>query len=336
MHATAQALLEAHTRHVMQQLSGDALRALIDEETAEACNWLASRPVNSLATVERVRDFALRNVFDYTPSERLLATIGTLATRAFQSPLNAETRLDAILGKDDYDYIATQVIALEDVRNDITHAILQNHEITHLISDIVYSGIKNYMAENSKLAGKVPGVGSLLKVGKGMMERMGTDSMVEGAIKNYIHSNTRATMEMTERLVKQAMESHKLKNHSQALWKKIHTLRLDVASKHVQEKDVREVVTIGNRLWNHFRQTGYARGLLNELIEAWFEENGQDSVLSLLESLGVTRERLPEEIRIAAEPVIAELVASGQLEARVRVHLERFYGSAEVSQVLGG
>lgn len=335
MHPTAQAMLEAHTRHVMLQLSGDALRSLLAEETAEACHWLAARPVKSLATVERVRDFALRNVFDYTPSDKLLATIGTLATRAFQSPLNAETRLDAILTKDDYDYLATQIIALEDVRNDITHAILQNHEITHLISDIVYTGIKNYMAENSKLANKVPGMGSLLKVGKGMMERMGTDSMVEGAIKNYIHSNTRATMEMTERLVKQAMESHKLKNHSQALWKKIHVLRLDVASKHVQEKDVREVVTIGNRLWNHFRETGYARGLLHELVEAWFEENGDESVMDLLESLGVSRERLPEEIRILAEPVIAELVASGQLEARVRVHLERFYGSAEVGKLLG-
>lgn len=335
MHATAQALLEAHTRHVMQQLSGDALRDLLNEETAEACNWLAARPVSSLATAERVRDFALRNIFDYTPSDKLLATIGTLATRAFQSPLNAETRLDAILTKDDYDYIAAQIIALEDVRNDITHAILQNHEITHLISDIVYSGIKNYMAENSKIANKVPGMGSLLKVGKGMMERMGTDSMVEGAIKNYIHSNTRATMEMTERLVKQAMESHKLKNHSHALWKKVHALRLDVASRHVQEKEVREVVTIGNRLWNHFRQTGYARGLLSELIDAWFEENGGDSVMSLLENLGVSRERLPQEIRLLAEPVIAELVASGQLEARVRVHLERFYGSAEVQGLLG-
>lgn len=335
MHATAQALLEAHTRHVMQQLSGDALRDLLNEETAEACNWLAARPVSSLATAERVRDFALRNIFDYTPSDKLLATIGTLATRAFQSPLNAETRLDAILTKDDYDYIAAQIIALEDVRNDITHAILQNHEITHLISDIVYSGIKNYMAENSKLANKVPGMGSLLKVGKGMMERMGTDSMVEGAIKNYIHSNTRATMEMTERLVKQAMESHKLKNHSHALWKKVHSLRLDVASRHVQEKEVREVVTIGSRLWNHFRQTGYARGLLSELVDAWFEENGNDSVMSLLESLGVTRERLPQEIRLLAEPVIMELIASGQLEARVRLHLERFYGSAEVQGLLG-
>lgn len=336
MHATAQALLEAHTRHVLQQLSGDALMALVEAETAEACTWMAARPVSTLATPELVRDFLLRNVFDITPSETLLEQIGTLATRAFRSPLNAETRVDAILDKKDFDYIAEQLIELEDVRNNIVHAILQSHDVSHLISDIVYNGVKNYLAENSKLANKVPGVGSLLKVGKGMMERMGTDSMVEGALKNYVHQNTRATMEMTERLVLQALETHKLKTASHKVWQKVHSLRLDIATKHVQEEHVREVVTIGNRLWNHFRQTGYARGLLHELVEAWFEDRGQESLMAVLESIGLDRERLPGEVKRFLDPLLAELHRSGQLEARVRHHLGTFYGSAEVAKLLKG
>lgn len=335
MHPTAQALLEAHTRHVLQQLSGDALVALVAEETAAACTWMAARPVRTLATPVMVRDFLLRNVYDLTPGEALLEQIGTLATRVFTSPLNTETRLDTILTQADFDHIAGELIALERVRNDLLHTIMQNHEITHLISDIVYSGIKNYLSENSKLAGKVPGVGSLLKVGKGMMERMGTDSMVEGALKNYIHSNTRATMEMTERLVKQAFESHKLKAHSQKLWKQVHALRLDVATRHVEEKHVRSVVEIGNRLWNHFRQTGYARGLLHELVEAWFETHGEDSLMTVLESIGLDPQRLPQEVQLFLQPLVAALIATGQLEARVRVHLERFYDSAEVGKLLG-
>jgi hypothetical protein len=335
MHATAQALLEAHTRHVLQQLSGDALVALVAEETAAACDWMAGRPVHTLANPQMVRDFALRNVFDITPSDALLDTIGTLVTRGFRSPLNDETRLDAILSRADYDHIVSELIALEDVRNELIHAVMQNHDVVHLISDIVYSGIKNYMAENSKIANKVPGVGSLLKAGKGMMERMGTDGMVEGAIKNYIRQNTRSTMEMTERLIKQALESHKLKASSHKLWDHVHDKRLGVAARHVEEKHVRSSVEIGARLWDHLRRTGYARGLLNELVEAWFETRGNESLLQLLESLGLTRDRLPHEVQLFLQPLVAELIASGQLEARVRVHLERFYGSPEVANLLG-
>lgn len=335
MHATAQALLEAHTRHVLQQLSGDALVALVAEETAAACDWMAARPVNTLANAQMVRDFALRNVFDITPSESLLDTIGTLATRGFRSPLNDETRVDAVLSRDDYDHIVSELIALEEVRNELIHAVMQNHDVTHLISDIVYSGIKNYLAENSKIANKVPGMGSLLKVGKGVMERMGTDSMVEGALKNYIHQNTRSTMEMTERLIKQALESHKLKASSHKLWQQVHGKRLGIAARHVDEKHIRSTVEIGNRLWNHLRQTGYARGLLNELVEEWFATRGHESLLQLLESLGLTRDRLPHEVQLFLQPLVAELIASGQLEARVRLHLERFYGSPEVAGLLG-
>lgn len=335
MHATAQALLEAHTRHVMQQLSGDALDALVETETALACDWLAARPVTALAGPVLVRDFLLRNVFDITPSEQLLAQVGLLATRALASPLNEETRLDAILDKKDFDHIAERLIEMEDVRNDIVHAILQSHDVTHLISDIVFNGVKNYLAENSNIAKKVPGMSSLMKVGKGMMERMGTDTMVEGALKNYVHQNTRATMEMTERLVRQALESHKLKAASHKAWQKVHSLRLDIATKHVTEAQVREVVAIGNRLWNHFRQTGYARGMLAELVEAWFEERGQEPALSVLESIGLGRERLAGEVRLFLKPLLQELVSSGHLEARVRSHLEDFYGSKEVSGLLG-
>lgn len=336
MHATAKVLLEAHTRHVMHQLSGKPLATLVAEETAQACDWLAARPVTALASPVLVRDFLLRNVFDLTPGEALLEQIGSIATAALQSPLNAETRVDAILDAKDYDYIAERLIELEDVRNGIVHAIMQNHEISHLISDIVYNGVKNYVAENSNIAKKVPGMSSLMKVGKGMMERMGTDSMVEGALKNYVHQNTRATMEMTERLVKQALASHKLKAHSKTIWQRVHTVHLDVATKHVNEKQVREVVEIGNRLWNHFRQTGYAHGLLHELVEAWFADNGSKPALSVLESIGLDRQRLPVEVQRFLEPLLAELVSSGQIEARVHAHLKTFYGSKEVKALLEG
>jgi hypothetical protein len=232
--------------------------------------------------------------------------------------------------------IADRIIALEDVRTELVHAVMQNHEITHLISDIIYNGIKNYLAENSKLANKVPGVGSLLKVGKGMMEKMGTDSMVENALKNYVRHNTRATMEMSERLVLQALESHKLKATSQKIWQHVHAKHLDIATKHVSEKQVREVVEIGEALWNHFRQTKYAHALLGELVEAWFAKWGGEPALTVLETIGLDRQRLPGEVKLFLEPLLAELVTSGQLEARVRVHLEAFYGSKEVSGILGG
>ncbi len=335
MHSTAKALLDAHTRHVMQQLTGPTLAGLLDEETAVFWDWLAARPVTAVADEVRVRDFLLRNVFDITPHPRLLEQIGSLATRAIQSPLNKQTKLEELLNVREYDLIVDKLIALEEVRREIVHAVLQNPSVTQLISDLVYNGVKNYMAENSGLAKKVPGASSLMKMGKGLMERVGADDALEGALKNYVSRNTRATMEMSEKLVSHALETPKLKAVSRQFWQQVKGAPLDRATRHVKPDDVQDVVTIGNTLWNHFRQTTYARELLNELVHAWFEERGQEPATSVLESIGLDKSRLQGEVREVLLPLAVELEKGGHLEARVREHLAAFYESAEVAGVLG-
>lgn len=337
MHATAQTLLDAHTRHVLKQLSGTALADLLDEESAGFWDWLAARPASTVINEVQVRDFLLRNVFEITPSERLLTQIGNIATRALKSPLNGQTKLEELLNAREYDLIVDRLIELEDVRREIVHAVMQNPAVTQLISDLVYNGVKNYLMEDGGLAKKVPGMSSLMKIGKGVMDRMGSlDAALENALKSYVKRNTRATMEMSERLVEKALETPKLKTVSRQFWQQIKSLPLDRATRHVKADDVDDVVVIGSTLWNHFRQTSYARELLNELVHAWFEQWGNDPAITALESIGLNKKRLQQEVRQVLTPIVAELETSGHLETRVKAHLQVFYASSEVTAVLGG
>jgi hypothetical protein len=336
MHATAKALLDAHTRYVMQQLTGPALASVLDDETAVFWDWLAARPVTAIIDEVRVRDFLLRNVFEITPSERLLAQIGTLSARALASPLNKQTKLEELLNAREYDLIVDRLIALEDVRREIVHAVMQNPSVTQLISDLVYNGVKNYLMEDGGLAKKVPGMSSLMKMGKGMMERVGADDALEGALKSYVKRNTRATMEMSEKLVNHALETPKLKSVSRQFWQQIKSAPLDRATRYVKQDDVQDVVVIGSTVWNHFRQTSYARELLNELVHAWFEQWGGDPASTALESIGLDKARLQAEVKLLLTPLAAELEKGGHLEARVRLHLEAFYSSAAATAALGG
>lgn len=336
MHATAKALLDAHTRHVVQQLTGPALAGVLDDETAVFWDWLAARPVSAIIDEVRVRDFLLRNVFEITPSERLLAQIGTLSARALTSPLNKQTRLEELLNAREYDLIVDRLIALEDVRREIVHAVMQNPSVTQLVSDLVYNGVKNYLMEDGGLAKKVPGMSSLMKMGKGMMERVGADDALEGALKSYVKRNTRATMEMSEKLVNHALETPKLKSVSRQFWQQIKSAPLDRVTRYVEADDVQDVVVIGSTVWNHFRQTSYARELLNELVHAWFEQWGGDPASTALESIGLDKARLQGEVKLLLTPLAAELEKGGHLEARVRLHLEVFYSSAAATAALGG
>lgn len=336
MHPTAAALLEAHTRHMLDRLSGPGLTTLLDEETAALCTWAATLPVSKVTDEVRVRDFLLRNVFEITPSEALLTQIGTLATVALKNPLNQTTSLDQLLNAREYDLIVDRIIELEDLRRQIVRTVLQNPSVIQLISDLIYHGVKNYLVDENALAKKVPGMSSLMKMGKGVMERMGSlDAALENTLKAYVKRNTRATMDLAERLVERAMETPKLKAVSRQFWQQIKGEKLHRVTQYITGDDVDDVVRIGATLWNHFRTTPYARDMLNDLVHAWFEQWGNQTVMQVLEDIGLTPERLQVEVRQIGEPLVAELISSGHLEARIRLHLEVFYSSPEAAAALG-
>jgi hypothetical protein len=151
-----------------------------------------------------------------------------------------------------------------------------------------------------------------------------------------VKHNTRATMEMSEKLVAHALETPKLKAVSHQFWQQIKSAPLDRATRYVKPDDVQDVVVIGSTVWNHFRQTSHARELLNELVHAWFEQWGNDPANTVLESIGLSKERLQDEVKLLLTPLAVELEKGGHLEARVRQHLQAFYSSAEATAALGG
>ncbi len=336
MHPTAEALLTAHTQFILTQLSGASLSTLIQEETQIAFLWMHATPIHKITDEVLVRDFIARNILETEPTEALTAHLAILTKAALSSQQNKNTKLEDLLNAKEYDAIIDRLISLEDVRKAWIHAIMQNPAVTQLISDLVYNGVKNYLLEDGGLAKKLPGMSSLMKMGKGMMERMGSlDSALESALKNYVQRNTRATMELSERLVEKTLETDKLKTISRQFWQKIKGTTLSAILNPIKDNDIDDVAKISATLWNHFRQTSYAKNLLSELVHTWFEQWGSLTIAEVLNNLNIDQTRVNHELQIFLEPLMTELLHSGVLESRIKIHLQRFYESDTVAKLLG-
>ena len=132
-------------------------------------------------------------------SANLDTQIGTLATVALQNPLNKTTSLEELLNAREYDRIVDHVIELEDLRRQIVRAVLQNPSVVQLISDLIYHGVKSYLVDENALTKKVPGMSSLMKMGKGVMERMGS---LDAALENTLKSKATVPVPNFESFVK--------------------------------------------------------------------------------------------------------------------------------------
>lgn len=336
MHPKAAALMEAHTRHVMEQLAGDNLSLHIQNETLTFCAWLGTRPVHTLVDEVRARDFILRNILEAELSPELRQQVRDVIKQGIKSPLNKETRIEHVLNVKEYDDIVERLVVLEDARRDIIRAVLNNPAYSDFLSDLLFQNIKDYLLEDNLIAKKVPGASSLMKLGKGVFDKVGggLENAMESTLKSYIQRNIRKTIEMSEQMVNRALATPKLRTVARQFWHRVKDVPLSTASKYVKDADVDASADIINTLWNHLRQTPYARQLTTELVHAWYEQWGDRPAMAVLTDLGYTPERLTEELRQILTPYIEAMRETGFLELRVRAYLEPFYTSDSVTSVL--
>ncbi|RZU38132.1 hypothetical protein EV700_2709 [Fluviicoccus keumensis] len=329
MHATAAKLLDAHAAHILAQLSGDALDVTIDREAAAFLDWLDARPLNSLTDAERVFTVARERVLDSEPTPALVAEIVAIIKDIWNSPVNENTYVHQIIEHKHYTAIVENIASRDKLRNDIIHTIVGNPVYGRLLSDVIYDAISDYMQHNP-LTKNVPGMSSLMKMGKGLVEGAGGS-----AVKGYLQKNIQAIVGRSERTIQNILDGKQIHSVAEQLWHKARVLPLSTVRQYFGDKDIDQMAYVVEEAWNHVRRTDYVRAQVKTGIDGWFARNGSRNAGAVLADIGISREILMAEIKVHARVIVGEMIASGFLEARVCEQLAAFYGSDVVSGLLG-
>ena len=333
MHPTASALLAAHRAHLLNQLSADHVNSTLTREINAFLDWSQTRPINAVVKLEDIQRVAQYYVLEQAPTAALQAQILHLVKAAINSPINDKTYIHQLIEHKDYLAIVDKIASHEQLRADIIHTVVGNPVYAKLLSDIVYQALSDYLVNENPLAKKVPGVSSLMKMGKGLMESTGGNAAIESALKSYLHKNTQKIVDISEKILIKTLDAKQIHHVADQLWHKVKGLPLSVAKQYINPQDIEFGVTTGVALWNHARHTSYAKEMLNELIAAWYDGFANQDGVTLLASLNVTRDSLVQDILVFAQPVVADMLATGFIAERIDAQLNEFYNSEIVAQI---
>ncbi|HET8705467.1 MAG TPA: hypothetical protein VFM46_04110 [Pseudomonadales bacterium] len=335
MHPVAQQLMDAHVQHILNKLAGEKLEQLLDIEVEAFCDWLSQRNVDELLREAQISEFIQRNVLEKEPTDLLITQVKKILWAAVQSPLNKETEYQHLLSSQEFQYVVEKGIDLEALRKDVIRAVMESPVYSQLLSDVLYHGIKDFVLEENVIAKKVPGVSSLVKMGQGIMSKMGgVDSAIEGLIKSYIQKNIENSVELSQKFLDKSLDENRIRTVAQQFWENVKFKNLSAGAAYIDVSDFDDFAFIAKNIWNHLRQTDYARQLVKELVHEWFQQWGRENVLNLLENLGVSRGQIVAEVKIMAVPLINEGLLSGFIEERIRAQLEPFYSGEAVTAIL--
>ncbi|MEL0028390.1 MAG: hypothetical protein VW625_06985, partial [Perlucidibaca sp.] len=196
-----------------------------------------------------------------------------------------------------------------------------------LLSDVLYRSIADYLTTENPLARNVPGVSSLMKVGKGVIGRMGSlETTVEQTLKAYIKRNIRSTIAFSEGLLVKALSNDNLRHFANDLWPRLEAYELGQATRHLEIQGMSYMAVV---FWNQIRKTDFMKQQVAYLVQAWFKRWGDQPSMEVLEDLGITREQIVREVVAVGQPLLTAWARSGHIERRASEHLQRFFDSPE-------
>ncbi len=331
---TARALFEAHVKHELAALGGDAVLRTLAEEVGKAFDWLGTVTLNQIATRAQIVAVIDRYAIQFRIGGGITELAGEMSNAVFSSTRSEETRVDEILPPSLFEEFAEKIVALDSARREAIHLVTQSNAYGAFVTRVLKRGIVDFVfrpldkAQSgdslfANLARRVPPT-----VLRDLEER------IAARLERYLEIHRERIAHDSEEYMLEALDERAIRTVADDVWESVAPMRLSDAFAFITSHDLEDFVVLGYEFWLKYRKTRYFRELSTELVGFFFDKYGDGSVADLVSDMGVSREMLVGEIQTFVGPVLAEAVTTGFLESRIRARLAPFYASSGVSKLL--
>lgn len=336
MHPQATRLLDAHIAYVLEQLQGPALEALLGREIDEAFADARRLTLAEAVTPHMIKATARTYAVDIELSGAIPELIGDIGRALYAHPVHGHTRLRDLLPDSLFDEFLEKFLEMDDLHAWIAHEAIANPVYTALATDVVIEGIRGYLQHNRSRARRIPGMRQAGALGANLLR--GALPMLEEAVEEnlraYLQRSIGSLLKGSEDVMLGLFDREQVRLLITEAWEAVRDRRVADFQEGVSSLDIEEIFVIGYELWRSVRHTPFYGSLIDAGVDAFFDKYGDASLREILDEMGVTRDIALREGMRYAPHVLDVLRQRDMLEPIVRRHLEGFYNSAAVADIL--
>jgi hypothetical protein len=330
----AELLLAAHTDFIIESLTGDDLPALLGEELEQALKNAGKLTLNDVVTRDMIKSTVKVYSSELELGSGIPELIGDIARNLYNHEIHSKVSVKDLLTDHQFREFLNKVLEMKEARQQIVREVVSNPLYSALASDILYQGIKGYVTTNV-MNKNIPGMKSMMSLGKSVMNLAGSGMDLEEGLKKYIHKNIQGTLRESEHFLLKQLDDHKLKEMAMDVWHDAKKLHISGFRKYISSSDVEEFFVIGYEYWRELRKTGFYSAIIESGIDSFFDKYGKITLAELLDEIGITQEMMMREALRFAPHVLQVLKKKKMLEPLVRRNLERFYLSDKAAAIIG-
>lgn len=335
LHPKAQALLDAQVAYIMQRLNANDLAVTLQQEIDLI---LANAPLltlNECVTSDMIKETVHGYAIELELGAGVFDIIGDIARTIHGHNVHQQTTLNDIVPDKHVEQILDKVLELTEVREYVLHEAVINPVYAALASDVMYYGLRDYLV--SQMGGKKSSqrMATVLSWSKSLVERVPADieQLIELNLRQYIQKSIQSVLIESKSFLTH-IDVQKLRDNLLDIWEDIKQHPISTYQQLLSSLDVEEFFVLTYEFWRDFRQSDYFKVLIDAGIDAFFNRYGTTTLDVLLDEVGIKREMLIADALRFVPPVLGIMQQKSLLEPLIRQHLEPFYQSDAVQQIL--
>ncbi|GAC1629145.1 MAG: hypothetical protein NVS9B10_19960 [Nevskia sp.] len=336
MSARAQALFEAQVKYIVDDLAGAGLKALIEEEVDAALVSATQLKLGEAVTRQMIKDTARVFAVELEPGPGVPELVGEIARKLYAHKIHDRTRPGDLLADPQVAELLDKGLELESLREKLIREVVTSPLYAGFASDLLYRGITGYLAQNA-VTRNIPGASSVMKLGRAALSKAKPDleASLEESLKKYIARSVQASTERSAEFLIEHADNDLLREIGLDLWQKLKALPIGALRQDIGGDDIEEIFVEVYEIWRSVRRTDYYRLLIEAGIDGFFDKYEDETLATLLDDLGVTRELMIAEGLRYGPAIVRKLHKKKLLEPVVRRRLQGFYASPALAALLG-
>jgi hypothetical protein len=273
-----------------------------------------------------------RYVIELRVSGGITELAGQMSQAVFTARTSQDTRVDEVFLPESYAEFADKVVALDGARRELIKLVTQSSAFGTAAARLLSAGLVELLFR--KKAGSEPREVRHRARGEkgGLREEL--ERRFGSALVRFPEQRAEGLSRGGERLLVEVLDDDCVRWIADEIWDTVSRMKLSDAFAFISAHDLEDFVVLGYEFWLKYRKTRYFRAICDEVVDRFFAKYGDETVVALIEDMGVTEQMVTHELQVFVSPVFEHADRTGFVEAQVRERLTAFYASADVQSLL--
>lgn len=284
-------LFQKHLEFEMSLVQSEKLHFTLLDDLNFFYEQIEDETLASLFPKDQVEQKVLQLLEKLEITEELLNFIQEVIDKIIEYVQQDDSSVSSRLDPESFQTLLKALLSFKELRNKAVHFVVHSPAYSRMISNILYSSIKDFLITQNPLTKNNPLGSSILKLGQDILNSLpGMEGNFDKKITEFIEKNLSGRIQESENFIIHELDSDNTKEIIQEIWKFLETATFSEIASTVSSENVREVIETFPGFWKHLKTKNIISRYIKDLIARIYSKYSEKKISELLIEFGFSQE----------------------------------------------